>query len=112
MIKDSAVSRPVSANKLILFLAASAAALLAMYLFWSFEGAIKTLLEQRMGANPSPSAETIISTVKLLLIGLLAYLFVRALNSLFFGLAFRLKKIDAPTLIRNIFTIVAFTVLF
>lgn len=112
MIKDSAVSRPGSANKLILFLAASAAALLAMYLFWSFEGAIKTLLEQRMGANPSPSAETIISTVKLLLIGLLAYLFVRALNSLFFGLAFRLKRIDAPTLIRNIFTIVAFTVLF
>src|SRR6185437_8014520 len=49
--------------------------------------------------------------VKLLLIGILVYLFVRALNFLFFGLAFRLKRIDAPTLIRNIFTIVAFTIL-
>jgi small-conductance mechanosensitive channel len=65
-----------------------------------------------MGANPSPSAVTIINTVKLLLLGILGYLFVRALNSLFFGLAFRLKRIDAPTLIRNIFTIVAFTILF
>ncbi|HEX6283974.1 MAG TPA: mechanosensitive ion channel family protein, partial [Pyrinomonadaceae bacterium] len=106
------MSRPVSANKLVLFLAALAAALLAIYLFWSFEGSIKTLLEHRMGTSPSPSAGTIISTVKLFLIGILAYLFVRALNSLFFGLAFRLKRIDAPTLIRNIFTIVAFTILF
>src|SRR5689334_14683738 len=65
-----------------------------------------------MGATPSPSATTIINAVKLLLIGILAYLFVRALNLLFFGLAFRLKRIDAPTLIRNIFTIVAFTILF
>ena len=112
MIKDSAVSRPGYANKLVLFLAATAAALLAIYLFWSFEASIKSLLEQRMGANPSPSADTIINTVKLLLIGILAYLFVRALNSLFFALAFRLKRIDAPTLIRNIFTIVAFTILF
>ena len=65
-----------------------------------------------MGADPSPSPETIIGIVKLILIGILGYLFVRALNFLFFGLAFRLKRIDAPTLIRNIFTIVAFTILF
>jgi small-conductance mechanosensitive channel/CRP-like cAMP-binding protein len=106
------VSRPQFTNKLILFLVALAAALLTIYLFWSFEAAIKTLLEHRMGTSPSPSAGTIINAVKLLLIGILAYLFVRALNFLFFGLAFRLKRIDAPTLIRNIFTIVAFTVLF
>src|SRR5688572_19998226 len=65
-----------------------------------------------MGTNPSPSAGTIISAVKLLLIGIAGYIFVRALNFLFFFLAFRLKRIDAPTLIRNIFTIVAFTILF
>lgn len=65
-----------------------------------------------MGTQPSPSAVTIINAIKLLLIGILVYLFVRALNFLFFGLAFRLKRIDAPTLIRNIFTIVAFTILF
>src|ERR687893_1560148 len=99
--------RPRSTNKIILFFAASAAALLAAYLFWSFDPQIRALLEHRMGTNPSPSADTIINAVKLFLIGIIGYLFVRALNSLFFGLAFQLKRIDAPTLIRNIFTIVA-----
>lgn len=106
------MARPRSTNKLILFVAASAAALLAAYLFWSFAADVKALLEHRMGARPSPSADTIIKVVKLFFLGIIGYLFVRALNSLFFGLAFRLKRIDAPTLIRNIFTIVAFTLLF
>lgn len=104
--------RPRSTNKLILFFAASAAALLAAYLFWSFADQVKALLEHRMGASPSPSADTIVKAVKLFLIGIIGYLFVRALNSLFFGLAYQLKRIDAPTLIRNIFTIVAFTIFF
>jgi small-conductance mechanosensitive channel/CRP-like cAMP-binding protein len=112
VIKIGAVSRPRFTNKVVIFFAAWVAALLAMYLFWSFEGAVKALLEQRMSGHPSPSAITIISAVKLILIGITTYLFVRALNFLFFGLAFRLKRIDAPTLIRNIFTIVAFTILF
>jgi small-conductance mechanosensitive channel len=106
------VPRSRFTNSLILFLAATAAALLAIYVFWSFESSVRALLEQRMGADPSPSPDTIIAIVKLILIGILGYLFVRALNFLFFGLAFRLKRIDAPTLIRNIFTIVAFTILF
>lgn len=106
------MSRPRFTNKLIIFLVALVAALLAIYLFWSLEGSIRTLLEHRMGTSPSPSATTIINIVKLILIGILAYLFVRALNFLFFALAFRLKRIDAPTLIRNIFTIVIFTILF
>src|SRR5215217_9211079 len=106
------MTRPRSTNKLILFLAASAAALLAAYLFWSFAADVKALLEHRMGASPSPSADTIVRVVKLFFVGIIGYLFVRALNSLFFELAFRLKRIDAPTLIRNIFTIVAFTLLF
>lgn len=106
------MTRPRSTNKLILFVAASAAALIAAYLFWSLAPDFKALLEHRMGARPSPSADTIVKTIKLLFIGIIGYLFVRALNSLFFGLAFRLKRIDAPTLIRNIFTIVAFTILF
>jgi small-conductance mechanosensitive channel len=106
------MARPRSTNKLILFLAASAAALLAAYLFWSFAADVEALLKHRMGASPSPSADTIVKVVKLFFVGIIGYLFVRALNSLFFGLAFQLKRIDAPTLIRNIFTIVAFTILF
>ncbi len=112
MIKRAPVSSPRLTNKIVLFLVASATALLAIYLFWSFTDVVRELLEQRMGANPSPSAGTIINVVKLFLIGIVAYLFVRALNFIFFALAFRLKRIDAPTLIRNIFTIVAFTILF
>jgi small-conductance mechanosensitive channel/CRP-like cAMP-binding protein len=91
---------------------ASTVALLATYLFWSFSPEVKRLLEHRMGATPSPSADTIVNVIKLLLVGIVGYLFVRALNAIFFALAFRLKRIDAPTLIRNIFTIVAFTILF
>jgi small-conductance mechanosensitive channel len=106
------VARSRFTNKILLFLFASAVALLATYLFWSFSPEVKRLLEHRMGATPSPSADTIVNIVKLLLVGIIGYLFVRALNALFFALAFRLKRIDAPTLIRNIFTIVAFTILF
>ena len=106
------MARPRSTNKTILFLAASAAAILAAYLFWSFEPDVKTLLERRMGTDPSPSAATIISAVKLILLGIIGYLLVRALNFLFFALAFRLKRIDAPQLIRNIFSIVGFTLFF
>ena len=106
------MDRPRSTNKIILFLVASAIALLAAYVFWSLAGDVKALLEHRMGANPSGSADTVVNVIKLVLIGLIGYLFVRALNWLFFSLAFRLKRIDAPTLIRNIFTIIAFTIFF
>ena len=106
------MTRPRFTNRIALFLFASAIALLATYLFWSFSGEVKTLLEHRMGSSPSPSADTIVNAIKLFLVGIVGYFFVRALNSLFFGLAFWLKKIDAPTLIRNIFTIVVFTIFF
>jgi small-conductance mechanosensitive channel len=106
------MSRPRFTNKTVLFLAASAAAILAAYVFWSFEPDVKALLERRMGENPSPSVETIISTIKLILLGIGGYLLVRALNFLFFALAFQLKRFDAPTLVRNIFTIIAFTIFF
>lgn len=106
------MSRPRFTNKTVLFLVASAIALLATYLFWSFAADVQALFERRMGPAQSTSAETIVSAIKLFLVGIVGYLFVRALNSLFFALAFRLKRIDAPTLIRNIFTIVAFTILF
>jgi len=113
VIKGWPVTSPRFTNKLALFFVAAAIALLATYLFWSFADQVKALLEHRMGgATAKPSADTIVSAVKLFLVGIVGYLFVRALNFLFFELAFRLKRIDAPTLIRNIFTIVAFTLLF
>jgi small-conductance mechanosensitive channel len=105
------VNRPRSTNNLVLFFVATGIALLAAYLLWSFQGALSVLLSKRMSANPSP--ETIVSVLKLILVGVLAYLFVRAVSSLIFRLAFRLRRgFEAPTLVRNIFSIVAFTLLF
>jgi len=58
-------------------------------------------------------ADTVVDVLLLVLLGILAYLFVRALNNFIFGLVFRLRKgFEAPTLVRNIFSIVAFTALF
>src|ERR1051325_4187927 len=106
------MAHPRSTNKLILFIAASAAALLAAYLFWSLAADVKALLEHRMGTHPAASPDMIVQAIKLFLVGIIGFLFVRALNALFFRLAYQLKRIDAPTLIRNIFTIVAFTIFF
>lgn len=58
-------------------------------------------------------ADTVVDVLFLVLLGILAYLFVRALNTFIFGLVFRIRKgFEAPTLVRNIFSIVAFTALF
>jgi small-conductance mechanosensitive channel/CRP-like cAMP-binding protein len=57
--------------------------------------------------------DTIVGVVRLVLFAILAYLLVRALNALFFGLVFRFRRgFEAPTLVRNIFSIIAFTGLF
>jgi len=49
----------------------------------------------------------------LALSALLAYLGVRALNVALFDFVFRLRRgYEAPTLVRNIFTLIAFTILF
>ena len=69
------MARPSSTNKIILFLVASAAALLAAYLFWSLAADVTALLEHRMGSRPSPSADTIVKAIKLLLVGIIGYLF-------------------------------------
>jgi small-conductance mechanosensitive channel len=85
-------------------------ALLAVYLVWTFTPQLTELLQQRMGAKPSP--ETIVGALKLLVLAVVFYLLVRGFNFLFFAL-FRLRKgFDAPTLVRNVVTIVAFTILF
>src|SRR5947209_14213274 len=59
------------------------------------------------------NAETIVHVLQLVFIGILAYLVVRAFNVLIFGLVFRFRRgFEAPTLVRNIFSIIAFTALF
>ncbi len=99
-------------NKLILFVVATAIASLAFYLLVHFNSELQELLRPQMGGLAS-QAETFVKALQLVFLGILAYLLVRALNSLIFGLAFRLRQgFEAPTLVRNVFSIVAFTLLF
>ncbi len=102
---------PRSRKRLIVFAIATAIVLLAIWFLYYFDAELRTLLGGRV---PGPASEDrVVDTLYLVLLGLLAYLFVRALNSIIFGLIFRLRKgFEAPTLIRNVFSIVAFTLLF
>jgi len=61
------------------------------------------------GASP----DRVVRIPQLILWGLLAYLAVRALSTVIFEFAFRIRRgYEAPTLVRNIFSIIAFTLLF
>src|SRR6266540_789666 len=106
------VYRSRSKNRLILFAIATAVVVLALYLVSVLNAPLYALLEKAQMAGIT-SPETVIGALRLFLLGILAYLVVRALNSLIFGLAFRLRRgFEAPTLVRNVFSILAFTLLF
>jgi small-conductance mechanosensitive channel len=111
------VSRPRNKNKFALFLIATAIVVLAIYLVAHFDYPLRELLRARLlraqMGGLAPQADTIIDALRLVLFAILAYLAVRALNSLIFDLVFRFRRgYEAPTLVRNIFSIIAFTALF
>jgi small-conductance mechanosensitive channel/CRP-like cAMP-binding protein len=106
------VNRSNTKNKLILFVVTATLALLGLFLVNRFDERLREFLRVYMGGLAS-RADMVIDVLLLVLLGILAYLFVRALNNLIFGLVFRLRKgFEAPTLVRNIFSIIAFTALF
>ena len=106
------MKRSPSKNKVILFVVTATLALLGLWLLVHFDERLRGFLIFEMGGLASRT-DTVVGVVRLVLLGILAYLFVRALNNLIFGLVFRLRKgFEAPTLVRNIFSIVAFTALF
>jgi small-conductance mechanosensitive channel/CRP-like cAMP-binding protein len=103
---------PRSKNKFALFFIATAVVLVALYVVFHFELALQTLLSANMGRLAS-NAVLMVHVLQLILLALLAYLVVRAFNVFIFGLVFRFRRgFEAPTLVRNIFTIIAFTALF
>src|SRR5947208_12333269 len=90
---------------------ATAIVALSIYLIYGFAGALETYLGSHMKIRASP--DTIVHILKLISLAALAYRIVRAFRVLIFGLVFRLRSgYEAPTLVRNIFSIVAFTALF
>jgi small-conductance mechanosensitive channel/CRP-like cAMP-binding protein len=105
------VARQHSKNKLLFLVVIAALTLLAWSLVSTFDPQLQDLL-RRFQADKMASVENILKIVRLGLLGILAYISVRFLNLLVFGL-FRLRKgFDAPTLVQNVFSIVAFTLLF
>jgi small-conductance mechanosensitive channel/CRP-like cAMP-binding protein len=111
------VNRSRNKNKFALFLIATAIVVLAIYLVAHFDYPLRELLRVRLlraqMGGLAAKADTIIDALRLILFAILAYLAVRALNSLIFDLVFRLRRgYEAPTLVRNIFSLLAFTALF
>jgi small-conductance mechanosensitive channel/CRP-like cAMP-binding protein len=99
-----AVSRSTQRNKLLGFFFTAIVVALGLYLFYNF---FADRLEQG-----HPKAY-IFRVPALILWSLLAYFGVRVVNAAIFDFAFRLRRgYEAPSLVRNIFTLVAFTVLF
>src|SRR5256886_16121131 len=96
----AASTRPKS--KVIFYVVASVIVGLATYLFFKFF------------ANPQPPAFAGLMRIPwLVLVSLLVYVAARVLNALLFDFAFRIRRgYEAPTLVRNIFTLVVFTALF
>jgi small-conductance mechanosensitive channel/CRP-like cAMP-binding protein len=93
-------SRSNRKNRVILFFLTTIVAALALYLYLSyFPFDLAKGTWQRLPT--------------LILAALLGYLGVRALNSAIFDLAFRLRRgYEAPTLARNVFTLLAFAIVF
>lgn len=85
---------------------------LALIGVYHFDEQLMGYLASRMEAGTvTASGASVIKVLKLGLWAILAYLAVRAINVLFFGLTFRLRRgFEAPKLVRNVFSIVAFTI--
>src|ERR1700732_5227732 len=107
-----AVSHSSHKNRVFLFIFATVMVALALYLFYAAEPTLRGYLSARMGSR-APAEDNLLNIPKLILWSLLAFLTVRALSTLIFDLMFRIRRgYEAPTLIRNIFSLVAFTILF
>ena len=98
-------------NRFFFFIFATVVVALALYLFYHFEDALNATLNVRMSGEAAK--ESLIRIPQLILWSMLAFLGVRALSTLIFDFLFRIRRgHEAPTLIRNIFSLVAFTILF
>jgi len=99
-------------NRILAFIFATLVVALALYFFLYFEQDLRTYLASRMGPR-ARAEDSLINVPKLILFSLLAFLGVRALSTIIFDFVFRLRRgYEAPTLVRNIFSLVAFTILF
>ncbi|HXI74709.1 MAG TPA: mechanosensitive ion channel family protein, partial [Pyrinomonadaceae bacterium] len=98
-------------NRFFVFIFATVVVALALYLFYHFKPTLTGSLVAHMG--PRAGEDSLIRIPELILWSILAYLGVRAVSTLIFDLLFRIRRgHEAPTLVRNIFSLLAFTGLF
>src|SRR5690349_17812385 len=95
------------------FILATAFVVPALYVFYHWlEPSLRDYLSARMTGRPV-TEDNLLKIPKLILWSLLAFLGVRALNTILFDFVFRIRRgFEAPTLVRNVFSLIAFTVLF
>src|SRR5713101_1776994 len=97
-------------NRFVVFILATAVVALALYLLLNFEPSLRNYLSAWL---TSAAQGSLINIAKLALWSILAFLGVRALNTVLFDFVFRIRRgYEAPALVRNIFSMVAFTILF
>lgn len=90
-------------SNILLYLVATAVLGLATFIFWKF-------FADKAGEHPFTGWMRI---PWLVLLSALGYASIRVVNALLFDFLFRLRQgYEAPTLVRNIFTLVAFVILF
>src|SRR3954452_937699 len=106
-------NRSINQRKFILFLLATAFVGLSLYVFYHLlEPSLHEYLRARMSGRVG-TEDNILKIPKLILWSVLAFLAVRALNTILFDFVFRIRRgFEAPTLVRNVFSLVAFTILF
>src|SRR5437667_12866798 len=97
-------NRSTQKNRILVLIFTTAIVALGLYLFNRFFG-------DRL--EPGHPHANVFKIPALVLWASLAYFGVRVVNAAIFDFAFRLRRgYEAPSLVRNIFTLIAFTVLF
>src|SRR3989440_106549 len=98
------VSRSTQKNRILVLIFTTVVVALGLYVFNRFFG-------DRL--EPGHPLANVFRIPALVLWALLAYFGVRVVNAAIFDFAFRLRRgYEAPSLVRNIFTLITFTVLF
>src|ERR1700692_3706454 len=104
--------RSSNKNRIFVLIIAIVVVALGLYVFYHWiEPVLRASLDARMGARATE--DNLIKIPQLILWSILAFLGVRALSTLIFDLLFRIRRgYEAPTLIRNIFSLVLFAIIF
>ncbi|HEX8775791.1 MAG TPA: mechanosensitive ion channel family protein [Pyrinomonadaceae bacterium] len=98
-------------NKIAFFFIALAIATLLVISVYAFDEALRAYLGHFMLRNETH--ETILGVTKLVLWGFLFIVIIRGLNEFIFGFIFRIRRgYEAPNLVRNIFSIIAYVIVF